>query len=103
MIAALDRVDEGAFNERRKLFENRRAQAAGAELLSADRVALALERLKKRIRDIFVLFAEDVQREDLGLFDDRVRVRVGLDADGDERRFERDLRHPVDRRGGDTA
>src|SRR5207237_6116338 len=44
--------------------------------------------------------SEHVQREGLRLLDERVRVRVRLHTDDDQRRLERDLRHPVDGGGG---
>src|SRR5258706_10133454 len=60
VIAALDRIDQGAFDKSREFFQNRRAQAAGAKRLAADRVALALERLEESISDVLVVFAQDV-------------------------------------------
>jgi hypothetical protein len=43
VIAPLDRIDQGALDESGKFFKNRRAQAAAAKRLAADRVAFAFE------------------------------------------------------------
>ena len=98
MVAPLDDVDHFALDMRRNAFENRRAVRTLAIGLAVYLAAFLGGRLEEREGGRLLARAEHVEREGPRLLDDLVGARIGLDADRDEGRVERGLRHPVDRR-----
>src|SRR5439155_18432513 len=103
VIALLDRCLERALDERRQVGQDRRAGGAGTERLTGDRVALLLRRLEEREGEPLLALAQHVQREGLRVLDEAMGAGVRLHADGDQRRLERRLRHPVDGGGRHAA
>jgi len=70
---------------------------------SRDGAARDLRGLEEGERERLLSLAQDVEGEGPRLLDERVRVRVDLDAHHDERWLECDLRDPVHRGGRHLA
>jgi len=103
VVALLDDARHLAFDRGERGVEDRCAVAALVEGLAGELAAFERGRLEEGEGEALVLLAQHVEGEGLGVLDDRIGAAVGLDADDDQRRVERRLRHPVDRRRGDPA
>src|SRR6185437_2034896 len=95
VIAEFMKADHLAFHCGRRVADNGCAVLPRLESVAAEFPVLGLDVLEECGADRLLSGAQHRQRENARLFDQRVRGRIGLNADYHERRLEARLREPV--------